>query len=245
MHEASLWPQNCFVTLTYAPGNLPAGASLEHRDFQLFMKRVRKSVSGRSVRFYMCGEYGPKELRPHFHACLFNIDFSDRVPAGKSSSGSIFYSSVSLSTLWGLGKCSVQDLTNETASYCSRYIMKKALGDTAAFANDRVDEDGVIYQVKPEYAAMSLKPGIGAGWFAKFHRDVFPHDFVISKGSKRNPPKYYDVLLKRHGSEALDAIEFARYQRGLLTAADSTDARLAAREEVHLARVQSLKRGIE
>ena len=41
MHEASLYQENCFVTLTYGRDLLPANASLEHRDFQLFLKRVR------------------------------------------------------------------------------------------------------------------------------------------------------------------------------------------------------------
>ena len=96
MHEASLHKENCFITLTYGRGNLPPNSSLEHRDFQLFMKRLRK-LRGR-CRFYMCGEYGPLNQRPHYHACLFGVDFrSDRVPQGKSGSGAIFYDSAQLS----------------------------------------------------------------------------------------------------------------------------------------------------
>ena len=58
MHEASLHSENCFVTLTYGRDKLPPDGSLEHRDFQLFMKRLRFHAK-RPVRFYMCGEYGP------------------------------------------------------------------------------------------------------------------------------------------------------------------------------------------
>ena len=90
MHEATQWPENCFVTLTYGRDCVPANGSLEHRDFQLFLKRVRKSLAV-PVRYFMCGEYGPKNGRPHYHACLFNVSFrSDRVPAGKSASGQLF-----------------------------------------------------------------------------------------------------------------------------------------------------------
>lgn len=243
MHEASLWPENCFVTLTYGRDKLPPDGGLEHRDFQLFMKRVRKHF-GKTVRYYMCGEYGPLNFRPHFHACLFNVDFqSDRVQAGKSGSGAVFYDSPTLSRLWSHGRVSVQDLTRETAGYCARYIMKKRLGqlseaDMAAYVTD----DGVIR--RREYAAMSLKPGIGAGWYEKFGVcDVHRHDFVIADGSKLPVPKYYDKLFKRTGNVKFDAIEFEREKRAKLSAADQTDERRAVREVVHLARVRNLLRG--
>ena len=241
MHEASLWDENCFVTLTYGRDKLPPLGSLDHRDFQLFMKRVRKS-HGR-VRFYMCGEYGPLNQRPHYHACLFNVGFrADRVPAGKSASGMAFYDSAELAKLWTHGRVSVEDLTPETASYCARYIMKKALGENAKTAYSCVDDDGVIEHKRPEYAAMSLKPGIGAGWFQKFGGDVFPHDFVVADGVKRQVPKYYDLLFKRSKDVRLDQVEHARQLRAVAAAPDQTDERRLVRETVHLARVSTLSR---
>lgn len=246
MHEASLWPVNCFVTLTYGNGQLPPNASLSHRDFQLFVKRVRKHYKNKPVRFYMCGEYGPLNQRPHYHACMFNVDFrADRVAAGKSASGLVFYTSGELAKLWGHGIVSVQDLTPETASYCARYIMKKALGENAKTAYADVDEDGVITQRRPEYAAMSLKPGIGAGWFQKYFTDVFPHDFVVQNGVQRQVPKYYDKLLKRRKTDMQDAVEFERQKRAQKSAPDNTDDRRQVREVVHLAKVSTLNRGLE
>jgi len=243
MHEASQWSENCFVTLTYGRDKLPPNGSLEHRDVQLFFKRLRKHCK-RPVRFYMCGEYGPLHGRPHYHACLFNVDFrDDRVPSGRSASGELFYTSPTLERLWGHGIVSVQDLTPETASYCARYIMKKALGESAKTAYADVDADGVITQRRPEYAAMSLKPGIGATWFEKYRRDVFPHDFVVQNGQERQVPKYYDKLLKRSKAAFLDEVEFARHQRAKASAPDQTDERRQVRETVHLAKVSTLKRG--
>lgn len=243
MHEASLWPESCFVTLTYGRDKLPPGASLEHRDFQLFMKRTRKAI-GRQVRFYMCGEYGPLNQRPHYHACLFNVGFrEDRVPAGKSGSGALFYNSPQLEKLWGHGRVSVQDLTPETASYCARYIMKKVLGQAAEAAYRRTDEDGVVWDVKPEYAAMSLKPGIGARWFEKYQRDVFPHDRVVARGTERKVPRYYDRLLKRRNAVMLEDVQFEREREGRAAFEEQTPERLQVREVVHLARVSKLARG--
>lgn len=247
MHEAQSWPSSCFVTLTYARDRLPPLGSLDHRDFQLFMKRARKAQKGGQIRYYMCGEYGPLNQRPHYHACLFNIDFrEDRIPAGKSSSGSTYYSSKTLDKLWTHGITSVQDLNKQTAGYCARYIMKKQLGESAKTAYVYTNpETGEIHQLKPEYAAMSLKPGIGAAWFDKYQRDVFPHDFVVSEGVKQRVPKLYDRLAKRSDLVDTDQVEYARQLRAKKADADNTDQRRRDREQVHLAKVATLKRNLE
>jgi len=245
MHEASSHPANCFITLTYRPGALPANASLEHGDFQAFMKRLRKSREPGRVRFYMCGEYGPENGRPHYHACLFNVDFADRVPAGKSKSGEQFFDSPELDSLWGHGKVSVQDLTRETASYCARYIMKKILGQAAKNHYETTDpETGEIQSRRPEYAAMSLKPGIGAAWYSKYGRDIYPHDFAIQGGQKHAPPKYYDKLLKRQNPDLRERIALQREAKGILSKPEQTPERREAREKVQLAKVSTLKRNL-
>lgn len=71
-----------FVTLTYrdeylhftrdikVPGH--RFSVLSKRDCQLFMKRLRKSISPNKIRYFLCGEYGPTTLRPHYHLILFN-----------------------------------------------------------------------------------------------------------------------------------------------------------------------------
>jgi len=81
LHEASLYDENCYITLTYDDQKLPEsydiknGLDLSH--FQLFMKRLRKKY-GAKIRFFHCGEYGEDRGRPHFHACIFNHDFQDK-----------------------------------------------------------------------------------------------------------------------------------------------------------------------
>lgn len=250
MHEAQLYESNCFITLTYATGNLPPNKSLTHRDYQLFMKRLRKHTAKHhahnDVRFFMCGEYGEQEQRPHYHACLFNHDFRDRTPGGKSSSGELYYNSAELESLWTHGICSVQDLNQQTASYCARYIMKKALGETALTAYQTIDpETGEILQRTPEYCAMSLKPGIGARWLDKYMTDVYPHDYVVDNGRKQAPPRYYDKRAKRQHPAMMEELAYKREQRARQLHADNTDERLRVREEVHLAKVSTLQRNIE
>lgn len=248
VHEAQCWPENCFLTLTYADENLPANGSLDHADFVVFIKRLREQRRavcplvaehkglwcGRcGVRFFMCGEYGPQTLRPHYHALLFNCDFRDRKAAGKSGSGFMFYTSAELSALWRLGHATVQDMSSETAGYCCSYVFSKVTGDLA---------EAHYGARKPEYCACSLKPGIGAFWFSVYGADKSRQDFVVHEGRETSPPKYYDKLSDRAGFEWLEEIAWAREKRAKLAFDDESVDRLAVREQVHAARVANRKR---
>ena len=77
VHEASLYENNSFITLTYRDDCIPENGSLDPDAFQKFLKRLRYYAG--PFRFFGCGEYGEKTKRPHYHACLFNFDFPDRV----------------------------------------------------------------------------------------------------------------------------------------------------------------------
>ena len=79
LHEASLFDENSFVTLTYDDKHLPAGGTLVKRDVQLFLKRLRRKFSDRTIRYFFSGEYGGDTLRPHYHGCLFGFAFPDQV----------------------------------------------------------------------------------------------------------------------------------------------------------------------
>ena len=130
MHEASMHESNYFITLTYSPEFLPANLSLDKRVFTLFMKKLRKKF-GEGIRFYMCGEYGDKQGRPHYHAILFNIKFDDLKFYKKNKDGSILYNSETLSNLWGYGYAVVGNVTFESCAYVARYIVKKQKGANA------------------------------------------------------------------------------------------------------------------
>lgn len=239
MHESTMHPFNSFVTLTYNDDNLPPDGSLHYADFQLFMKRLRSAFGG-GIRFYMCGEYGENTFRPHFHACLFNCFFPDRQYLSLLDSGSKIYRSPALEALWPHGFSSIGDVTFESAAYVARYICKKITGPSADAHYSRVDfSTGEIYHVTPEFSRMSLKPGIGATWFAKYHADVFDRDYVIVRGAKSKPPRYYDNLLKARPGFMSDYIEFLRTERAHDRAEDNTPQRLADRELVTKARLST------
>lgn len=244
MHEASLHDRNSYVTLTYNDQHLPSDYGLHHRDFQLFMKRLRKAADGIEVRYYMCGEYGDLNARPHFHAILFGIDFPDMLPLSTSPSGSLLYRSATLERLWPFGYSSIGMVTFESAAYVARYVMKKATGDLARKKYSIVSEQtGEVIFRNPEYNRMSLKPGIGAGWYDKYSSDVFPHDRVIRDGTPSKPPRYYDKLLSRSNPDLMEQIKSKRMLDANENWRDNTPERLNAKEAVKNAQLSKLKRG--
>lgn len=229
LHESKLHEENCFLTLTYNDENVPERNSLDYRDFQLFMKRLRKHAN--KVRFFMCGEYGETTARPHYHALLFGYNFPDRKPWGRTPHGHTTYRSELLEKLWTKGNSIIGNVTRESAGYVARYCLKKITGDAA--------EDHYNGRT-PEFAHMSLKPGIGADYFRKFHNDILPNDYVIIDGYKIPVPKYYETLYEGD----LEDIKHTRETYARTKAHNNTPERLAVREEVTQAKVKQLKRSL-
>lgn len=233
LHEASLYEENAFITLTYDQDHMPAGGALDYEDFQKFMRRLRKHFAPRKIRFYMCGEYGPELQRPHFHACLFNIDFIDKQPWGTGGGGESLYRSQLLEHLWPYGFSTVGLVNFQTAAYTARYCMKKITGKNAHY----------YYKDKtPEFNHMSLKPGIGAKFLEKWQMDIYPHDYVVIKGKQMKPPKYYDKLYEKKDNEKYEQLKYEREKKGRENYKENTNERLLTREIVTEARIKNLKR---
>lgn len=244
-HEASMYDNNCFITLTYSNESLPFNRSLDLVAFQKFMKRLRKRF-GQGIRFFHCGEYGDLTLRPHYHACLFNFDFPDKYRWRKSPTGHYLYRSPALEELWPFGHSEIGTVTFESAAYVARYIMKKVNGDAAELHYSFIDpETGEIFDRLPEYVTMSRRPGIGHAWFLKYVDDVYPHDYVVIDGRKMLPPKYYDGQFELIDALAMDEIRFAREERAKDFACNTTPDRLRVRELVQLRRLENLPRTLE
>lgn len=241
MHE-----ENCVITLTYDDQNLPPGGTLIKRHYQLFMKKLRRSLPNKKIRFYHCGEYGEVEAdknkpqiesrlgRPHYHACIFNHQFDDLEIFEKKSTGDI-YTSKKLSKIWGKGFVTTMDLTLKSAGYVARYITKKINGDKKDEHYQKICETtGEIYPVQQEYATMSNQPGIGKAWWDKYKKDVFPSDDVIVLSSNNYhhvpTPKYYDIQLERENPPLYKRIKEAREAFALEHIKDNTLKRLIVRE---------------
>lgn len=116
---------NCVVTLTFDEAHLADDGQLHVRDFQLFMKRLRKSLEPKKVRYLGCGEYGSKGLRPHYHVILFGYCPDDLVYQSRTDKGVKAYRSAKLEKLWGNGFISVSlDIDPPMIPYMLKYMQK-------------------------------------------------------------------------------------------------------------------------
>lgn len=242
MHEF-----NCFVTLTYDDDNLPHGGSLNKKHLTDFFKRLRarKEFLSIPIKYFACGEYGEQTQRPHYHACIFGIDFPDKRKYSKNGQGDFLFTSALLDEIWGLGQCKIGALSYETAAYTARYLLKKAGKQFGAGPFQKIDTtSGEVINLVPDYAVMSRRPGLGSRWFEKYATDVYPDDFVLHKGRKATPPRYYDKLLERANPLRHATTKIHREKKAALTADNSTTARLRVRETVKKSSISTLKRSL-
>lgn len=166
--EASLQPVNAYVTLSYSDDRLPRTSSdglsttlptLVPRDMQLFLKRLRQRYP-LGLRFFGVGEYGDRSWRPHYHVILFGFATCQRERTIRKgySSRPIWWECCSQCRLvgdtWGLGDVDLGRVEPHSAQYVAGYVTKKLTGK----------QDERLEGRYPEFARMSLRPGIGAGY---------------------------------------------------------------------------------
>lgn len=263
VHEAQMHTHNSFITLTYSPEDLPNDGGLRVGDFQRFCKRLRKRMG--PFRFYHCGEYGEQNLRPHYHAILFGLDFhGDRVQVQEKPYAR--FRSALLTEIWGLGHTDIGSVTYESAAYVARYVHKAPRKRDGLLRQEqdvvdqytRVDPvTGETWQVPPEYSTMSRggrggAGGIGAPWLKKYHGDVYPSDEVVHNGKRFPVPRFYDnhfLTLESNGSgegrrAAERMLEDIKVTRARVAGGgkENSPDRLAVRERCAVARLRLRRR---
>ena len=240
VHENQMHEQSCFITLTFNDEELNKRVkpdSLNVRDFQLFMKRLRKKHPEKKIRFFHCGEYGEKNNRPHYHALIYNHDFPDR-KLFKQRKEIKLYTSKELEELWPYGFSTIGDVTFQSSAYVARYIMKKQKGDNAEQHYTNINPStGECTTIEPEYCTMSRKPGIGYDWFQKYKSDVYPKDVCIINNHEVKPPRYYDTLLTK---EELEEVKKQRIKQ-MSEPFDGYDERLDRLWVQEECKIQALK----
>lgn len=185
-----------FITLTYAdnPG------SVSTRDFQLFMKRLRK-ICGKGVRFFACLEYGEHTHRPHAHAVLFNCPLTLQGVTAKE-----------IRQAWPFGMSTVDCVTFDRCAYVARYTSKKLI-------NFKLPEGYEAPRV-----LMSRRPGIGERWLSENMDMIFKADAVYlptssGKPQRSQPPRYFYKLAEKAGYQLYDVKD--AHQVAAVRASDS------------------------
>jgi len=248
MHETKSHNLNLFLTLTYNDEHLPEGGTLVKRDLQLFMKRLRKEY-GEGIRFFACGEYGDRNLRPHYHLILFNSPDVDLVKVKETSRGDYLYTSKQLSAVWSvdgkpIGNVIIGMVDFNSAAYVARYNMKKINGDKADDFYTVVDGNGVITRRATEFLLMSRRPGIGRKWYEIHGDETYAHDNLVSNYKLVRPPRYYDNLRDATDPKRMAAIKAQRRSAALaIEDRRNVDRKIAKRN--FRDDVQSKKKGKE
>lgn len=242
LDESKLHLWKWFLTLTYSDDQLPRNGSLVKRHAQLWQKRLRKAHSQDHIRFFTVGEYGETTKRPHYHSIVFGTDFPDKRKHSRSGEHQLFVSD-ELDGLWGRGHCYIGTVTQSSCEYVSGYVTKKITGNMAESHYSRLDPlTGEIVKIEPEFAIMSRRPGIGAGWYEQFKGDVFPSDSKVIKGKPGPVPDYYAEKLKAEDPAVHEAVKAKRRLQLRKRRSDMTPERLKVREEVAKGRLDLRKK---
>jgi len=163
-HKASI-----FLTLTYASQNLRSRsgikvpecpqtetlASLQPDDLRNWLKRYRKAIAPKRIRFFAVGEYGHETWRPHYHVALFGIgpcwNLQTKKRAGRSIASECCPVCRVLQSTWNMGDIDAGVLEPNSCAYIANYVTKKLTSD----------DDQRLAGRHPEFARMSNRPGIG------------------------------------------------------------------------------------
>lgn len=222
------------------------GESLDIRTHQLFLKkllrRLRDDGPIQPIRFLMCGEYGEKLGRPHYHYVIFGYDFPDKTRWRKRNGFQMYRSSL-LESLWPYGQAEIGEATFESIAYVARYVTKKITGEIADDHYRRTLPDGTNYWLQPEFNAMSRRPGLGNRWLKKYYKSVYANDRVVINDQEAKPPRYYDELLKQLDPHRLETVKQDR--EALAEILDQDPRRLRAGEAIARARLTRNKRPLE
>ena len=216
VHESQTNKHNSFLTLTYDNKNLPKDHNIDKTHIQKFIKRLRKKFDKKKLSYMYCGEYGEDLGRPHYHICLFGIDFhQDRKIYRTTNQDHKLYNSKILDKLWPYGHAVIGDLTYQSAAYVARYVTKKINGkDKEDHYGQKIDtQSGEITLLRtPEFAEASRRPALGRDWFFKNYKQVYPNDFVVVNKKKQKPPRYYDQLLEKYYPDLYTKVKYNRIQ---------------------------------
>lgn len=154
LHSSQHKDDSIFLTLTYNPQNLPKNGLLNKRDYQLFLKRLRKYFPDKKISYFMCGEYGDENGRPHYHFILFGISPTD------------FNINV-IESSWRKGFIRVEKVNMKTCRYVAKYCCK---------TRQKEKLDPVTGEVMAEFVQMSKRPALCKEWFFENFADLFKHD---------------------------------------------------------------------
>lgn len=141
------------------------------------MKRYRKSIEPRQIRFYALGEYGPTTFRPHYHAIIFSASWDDFPNIRK---------------LWGHGNIKFEPINPSRIHYITKYHVN---------ANPSLSKE---LKIEPEFTLMSRRPGIGAKYL-ETAKHGHHNRYIEINGYKMRMPRFFAQKLYSEADIAIMA----------------------------------------
>lgn len=195
-----------FITLTYEDEHLPFSPNglmtLDKRDHQLFMKKLRKHLDTHDynmhkdvkLKYYAIGEYGDNTHRPHFHYIMFNLP------------DQLIVKEEIIQDIWSKGLVQVAVCNDNTIAYVTGYVNKKL------YAAEKVGLDDLDDRL-PECSMMSK--GLGKNFLSKrvvaYYQEVLKPYIIVEDGKKQTMPRYYRHKLYNEHQRYIIAKQTEKY----------------------------------
>lgn len=183
--EAKKWPFVYFITFTFNDQNLEkVDLKKPMREFQLFMKRLRKKFKDLKFKYYATAELGGETLRFHYHSILFSDFpiFNDWYKYKKTAKAQ-YYISPTLNQIWGNGYAPLTYAEGNSMRYCANYVNKGG------------------------FLAHSFSKGLGADYISE-NISSFSNSTYLINGSFSKIPRY--IKMKKNLFISLQELEKSR-----------------------------------
>lgn len=169
----------CFVTLTYDDAHVPHDNGLNKREMVLWIKKLRKGIEPKKIKYYLCGEYGETYGRPHYHAIIFGMEPTEETKE-------------IIHDTWNNGFVKIGTVTYDSCRYVAEYIQKGLMSGT------NLKQLGS--RCRP-FALMSK--GIGKAYAMKNKKQLIENLEVSVHGVKTGIPRYYRKIIPEITQEML------------------------------------------
>lgn len=184
-HELESYKDATFLTLTYTQEEVPISdfgiTTLKKEDVIKFIKRLRKKISPKKIKYFLVGEYGTKTNRPHYHIIIFGWK-PERKDLEKIGG---YFKSGEMSKTWGKGNVIVGSVEANSIYYVAGYMVK-----------DNYITDLELVAKEEQY--MSCSKGIGEE-YVKNNTERIKELDVTKNGKPYAIPRYYIKKLKTLG----------------------------------------------
>lgn len=236
--------ESWFITLTYDDAYLPfhstvdtetgeiyTGASIELKDIQNWIKKLRDNNPDKNIRYMCAREYGSQTLRPHYHIIVFGLPLDPElfVKVGNNANGDPLWTTPQLDNeisnicwsvrrplgdrtapMYRAGNVIVGEVTFQSISYVARYTMKKA--------NKTYNDDWFYKSQGMDIEGISQSQDLGK-WYYDLHKhEIYENDYVPILGKNGNfsrPPKSFDRLYKKEYPDKFEKVVQQRKEKML------------------------------